>query len=281
LIAYSFLKISLDLVLRENFILGIEIQKGGRKMKISSEILLSVQGLEKSYKKIKAVDNLNFQVFKGEIFGLLGPNGAGKTTAIECILGTSKADRGKINLLGQSQNKRRNLFENVGVQFQDSQYPDLIRVEELCRMRTVLYKESLNYKDLLIQFDLENMEKKRVSELSGGEKQKLSVVLALINNPQIVFLDELTTGLDPKARRDVWSYLNKLKQKGMTIFLTSHYMDEVRHLCDRILIIEKGKEVISGTPDYVIEQSGKETMEDAYLYFIGKEEINETLIHTV
>ncbi|MCK5198590.1 MAG: ABC transporter ATP-binding protein [Spirochaetales bacterium] len=251
-------------------------------MKISSEILLSVQALEKSYRELKAVDNLNFQVSEGEIFGLLGPNGAGKSTTIECILGTRKADKGEVTLLGQSTTKKRkSLFENVGVQFQDSHYPELIKVGELCRMTAVLYKESVNYKDLLKQFSLEDMAKKRVSELSGGEKQKLSVVLALINNPKIVFLDELTTGLDPKSRRDVWSYLNLLKQKGMTIFLTSHYMDEVRYLCDRIMIIEKGKEVISGTPDYVIEQSGEETMEDAYLYFIGEEAKNEMLVHTV
>jgi ABC-2 type transport system ATP-binding protein len=251
-------------------------------MQNNSEVLLSVQGLEKNYKELKAVDNLNFQVIEREIFGLLGPNGAGKSTTIECILGTRKADKGEITLLGQSiPIKRRDLFENIGVQFQDSHYPELIKVGELCRMTAVLYKESLTYKDLLKQFSLDGLEKKRVSELSGGEKQKLSVVLALINNPKIVFLDELTTGLDPKARRDVWSYLNQLKQKGKTIFLTSHYMDEVRHLCDRIMIIDKGKEVISGTPDFVIGQSGKETMEDAYLYFIGREEINETLVHAV
>jgi len=251
-------------------------------MKNTSKILLSVHALNKSYKELQAVDNLSFQIMEGEIFGLLGPNGAGKSTTIECLLGTREIDSGEVVLLDNTiANNSRNIFENVGVQFQDSHYPDLIKVGELCRMTAVLYKSTEDYKDLLKQFSIEKKEKKRVSELSGGEKQKLSLVLALINKPQIVFLDELTTGLDPKARRDVWSYLKLLKQKGMTIFLTSHYMDEVRYLCDRIMIINNGKEVIEGKPEIVITESGKETMEDAYLHFIGEGENNETLVHTV
>lgn len=251
-------------------------------MKENRKILLSVQNLNKSYKELKAVENLSFHTLEGEIFGLLGPNGAGKSTTIECLLGTRRINSGQVALLGRTLgNYNRNLFEQVGIQFQDSHYPELIKVGELCRMTEVLYKSTEDYKDLLIQFSIEKKENKRVSELSGGEKQKLSLVLALINKPQIVFLDELTTGLDPKARRDIWSYLKRLKQRGKTIFLTSHYMDEVRYLCDRILIINNGQEVISGKPEDVIRESGKETMEDAYLHFIGKGENNEAIVHTV
>jgi ABC-2 type transport system ATP-binding protein len=251
-------------------------------MNKEGKILLSVEKLNKYYGDLHAVNNLSFQIQKGEIFGLLGPNGAGKSTTINCILGTGKCDDGMITLLGEVQDKRKkDLFESVGVQFQDSHYPELIKVGELCRMTAVLYKNPVEYKVLLKQFLLEDKENRRVSELSGGEKQKLSLVLALINNPSIVFLDELTTGLDPKARRDVWSFLKLLKHQGVTIFLTSHYMDEVRYLCDRIMIINNGREVISGKPEDVIIESGKETMEDAYLHLIGEEEINETLVHTV
>ncbi|MBI9100767.1 MAG: ABC transporter ATP-binding protein [Spirochaetaceae bacterium] len=247
-----------------------------------AEILLSLQDLNKHYGDLKAVSNLSFQVKKGEIFGLLGPNGAGKTTTIECILGTRKADSGSISLLNTDLKERsKNFFEKIGVQFQDSHYPELIKVGELCRMTSVLYKNPGDYKTLLKQFSLRDKEKNRVSELSGGEKQKLSLVLALINNPSLVFLDELTTGLDPQARRDVWSYLSMLKEKGMTIVLTSHYMDEVRYLCDRIMIMNKGEEVISGTPENVISQSGMETMEEAYLHYVKEEKLNEENVYAV
>lgn len=251
-------------------------------MKRNDSELLSVTGLCKNYGDLRAVDNLSFKIIKGDIFGLLGPNGAGKSTTIDCILGTAKADTGEVELLGQSpRGNRKKLFQRIGVQFQDSHYPELIKVWELCEMTAILYNHSADVNVLLTKFSLGGMEQKRVSELSGGEKQKLSVVLALINNPEIVFLDELTTGLDPKARRDVWSLLQNLKSRGMTIFLTSHYMDEVSYLCNRILIMDKGKEVVAGTPDSVIKLSGKSSMEDAYLYYIGEEEKNETPVYTV
>ncbi len=224
---------------------------------------------------------MNCCLFKGEIFGLLGPNGAGKSTTIECILGTRKKDSGNINLLGQSPYKnRKNLFRKVGVQFQDSHYPDQIKVMELCQMFGVLYDNNGDIGELLDQFSLTDMVGKKVSDLSGGESQKLSVVLALINEPEIVFLDELTTGLDPKARREVWNYLKNLRDKGMTILLSSHYMDEVHFLCDRVLIMNHGKKIICGTPEDVIAGAGKESMEEAYLYYL-EENKNETLIHNI
>ena len=235
--------------------------------------MLEVKGLTKKYGQLAAVDNLSISLDQGEIFGLLGPNGAGKSTTIECILGTRSFDAGHVSLLGRNPvSDRKRLFKQVGVQFQSSHYPDRIKVKEMCELTASLYKETFNWKALLAQFSLQDKMEQMVSSLSGGECQKLSVVLALIHKPSIVFLDELTTGLDPKARRDVWKHMKSLRDQGLTIFLTSHYMDEVTHLCDRISIINHGKEIITGTPEFVVNASGKSNLEEAYLYFIGEEE---------
>lgn len=251
-------------------------------MKNKTEILLSVEGLEKSYGSLKAVRNLSFQVNKGEIFGLLGPNGAGKSTTLECILGTRKSDKGDITLLQKSlAERKRSLFNRIGVQFQNSRYPDQIKVSELCQMTAVLYRRSLDWKQLLNEFSLSDKKDAMVSDLSGGERQKLTLLLALINKPEIVFLDELTTGLDPHARRLVWSHIQNLKSKGLTVVLTSHYMDEVEYLCDRVLIINKGEEIISGTPKDIIERSGMRNLEEAYLSFCGEEVKNEEIVNAV
>lgn len=243
---------------------------------------LQVSGLIKRYGDLTAVDNLNLEVSEGEIFGLLGPNGAGKSTTIECILGTRDADGGEVRILGQSPgDDRKQLFEEVGVQFQNSRYHELIKVRELYRMMAVLYSNPVPMQELLAGFGLATMADKRVADLSGGQRQKLSVVLALVNRPRIVFLDELTTGLDPGARRLVWSVLRELKESGTTVFLTSHYMDEVQALCDRILIMDRGREVITGTPAEVIRRSKQKTLEDAYLQYTGKEADNETYVCAV
>ncbi|HHV28104.1 ABC transporter ATP-binding protein [Acetivibrio mesophilus] len=234
-----------------------------------------VKGLRKTYGDLVALDNLNLEVRKGEVFGLLGHNGAGKSTAIECILGTKIPDSGTVEVLKMDPIKdRKELFQKVGVQFQQTHYQDKIRVHEICEMTHSLYKNPADWKELLEIFNLdkENM-KKQVSDLSGGERQKLSVVLALIPNPELVFLDELTTGLDPKARREVWNYLKNLKSQGLTIFLTSHYMDEVQTLCDRICILRKGKVVAMDTVSSVIETSNHSNLEDAYLWYTGEEDL--------
>lgn len=231
-------------------------------------IVLKVQGLTKSYKNFQAVKNLNLEIRKGEIFGLLGHNGAGKSTTIECILGTKAYEEGSINLLDMDPHKdRKKIFEKVGVQFQQSYYQDKLRVKELCQLTASLYSKTLDWKELLKSFSLEQKQKNFISELSGGEKQKLSVLLALLHEPEIIFLDELTTGLDPKARRDIWKYIERLKNKGVTVFLTSHYMDEVLHLCDRICILKRGASTIMDSPENVILSSGQKTLEEAYLFF--------------
>jgi ABC-2 type transport system ATP-binding protein len=236
--------------------------------------IISVENLKKSYKSKIAVDNLCISVKKGEFFGLLGHNGAGKSTTIDCILGLKNFESGTVRILDMNPKKsRKELFERVGVQLQSSSYQDKVKVYELCEEISVLYKEADDYKRLLKELSLEKIKNNYVSSLSGGEKQKLAILLALIPKPEVVFLDELTTGLDTEARREVWKQLNKLKKEGVTILLTSHYMDEVEELCDKICIIKNGKEVISGTVEEVISSSPYTKLEDAYLWYMEKEEV--------
>lgn len=239
------------------------------------EPTIEIQNLHKSYGEIPAVTDLNISIRKGEVFGLLGANGAGKSTAIECILGTKTADGGQVAILGMNpREKRKKLFERVGVQFQEANYQDKITVEELCQETQSLYKMASDYQGLLKQFGLEDKLKSAVNELSGGQKQRLFIVLALIPNPEVVFLDELTTGLDTKARREVWKCLSQLKEKGLTVFLTSHFMDEVETLCDRIVILKRGKTIFNGTVQEAIAASPFEKLEDAYLWYTD-EEVND------
>ncbi|MCB8818059.1 ABC transporter ATP-binding protein [Desulfosporosinus shakirovi] len=237
------------------------------------ETTIKVNQLSKSYATVKAVDNVDISVCRGEVFGLLGANGAGKSTTIECILGTKKQDSGRVSILGMNpRNDRKKLFERVSVQFQEANYQDKITVAELCEVTKSLYKTSLDYEDLLKQFGLSDKFKSQVSELSGGQKQRLFIVLALIPDPEVVFLDELTTGLDAKARRDVWKYLSDLKAKGLTILLTSHFMDEVEALCDKINILKNGKSIFYGTVQEAVATSPYEKFEDAYLWYTDEEE---------
>ena len=245
---------------------------------ISENVTIKVEELTKSYGELIAVDRIRFSVNKGQIFGLLGPNGAGKTTTLECILGTKSPDEGTVEILGLDPVKdRRKVFEKVGVQFQESAYQDKITVGELCESTAALYKHPANYEELLTRFDLSEKKKSQVNELSGGQRQRLFIVLALIPNPEILFLDELTTGLDAKARREVWKYLEKLKQEGMTILLTSHFMDEVEILCDQILIIKKGKCVFYGTVEEAVAISPEGKLEDAYLWYTEEEGNHESI----
>ena len=229
------------------------------------ETIIQVQGLTKAYGQLPAVDHVSLSVKAGTVFGLLGANGAGKSTTIECILGTKKADSGEISILSlDPQKDRRRLFQRVGVQFQECDYQPEIKLSELCEETVCLYKNPADWKKLCTQFGLANKTNSAVKSLSGGERQRLFIVLALIPNPQVVFLDELTTGLDTKAREG-------LKNQGMTIFLTSHFMDEVEALCDEICILKKGRIAFYGTIMQAIEKSGCEKFEDAYLALAGEE----------
>ena len=229
---------------------------------------ITVKNLTKTYGEHVAVDNLSFTVLKGSVFGLLGANGAGKSTSLECILGTKKMDSGEVFILGENPVKNRtSVFEKTGVQFQEAKYQELIKVSELCENTACVYKNPNDYKELLSDFGIADKANSFVKDLSGGERQRLFIVLALLPNPEVVFLDELTTGLDARSRRDVWNILESLKKRGLSILLTSHFMDEVEALCDEILILKKGKTVFSGTVAQAKQKSGKEKFEDAYLWF--------------
>ena len=231
-----------------------------------------VEGLTKSYNGKIVVDHLNISVKNGTVFGLLGANGAGKSTAIECMLGTKQSDSGTVRLLGQDPKKnRRSLFERIGVQFQEGDYQKEIRVSELCEETASLYRKSADWHVLCEQFGIGDKLGAAVKSLSGGERQRLFIVLALISQPELVFLDELTTGLDAKARRGVWKTLEHLKEQGLTIFLTSHFMDEVEALCDEICILKNGAPIFRGTVEQAKQQCGCKHFEDAYLQLSNEE----------
>ena len=231
-----------------------------------------VEGLSKAYHGKTVVDHLNLSVKSGTVFGLLGANGAGKSTTIECMLGTKQADSGTVRLLGQDPKKnRRALFQRIGVQFLESDYQKEIRVSELCGETASLYRKGADWRTLCARFGIGDKADAAGRSLSGGERQRLFIVLALIGKPELVFLDELTTGLDAKARRGVWKTLESLKEQGLTISLTSHFMDEVEALCDEICILKKGTPVFHGTVEQAKARCGCERFEDAYLQLSGEE----------
>ena len=239
-----------------------------------NEPSVRVKNLTKSFGNRRVVDDLSFKVQKGEVFALLGHNGAGKSTTIDLILGLNAQDGGSAEILGMEAAKhRKQVFERVGVQLQNTRYQPNITVEEACIEYASLYAQPADYPQLLERFGLGTLKKSFVSKLSGGERQKLSVVLALIGDPEIVFLDELTTGLDVVARREVWRTLKQLKAQGLTIFLTTHYMEEAEALCDRVCIIRSGKKVVEGTIEEVVAASGQRKLEEAYLFYMGEEEL--------
>lgn len=242
-------------------------------MKEGGIMILSVKNLSVTYGTKQAVKDLTFTVSQGEIIGLLGANGAGKSSSIAAILGIQSSQADELQLLGLSPiTDRKKVFEQVGVQFQETNFPDKMTVEEACIQWRALYKETQNVESLLVTFGLQDKTKQLVKSLSGGEKQRLAVLLALLPNPKLVFLDELTTGLDTKARKMLWKQLLLMKEKGLSIVLTSHYMDEVEALCDHLLILKNGETVVTGTISEIVEKSGQTNLEAAYLHFAGEEE---------
>ena len=239
-----------------------------------NEPSIRVRNLTKSFGGRRVVDGLSFDVEKGQVFALLGHNGAGKSTTIDLILGLKTPESGTATILGMDAAKnRKQVFERVGIQLQHTQYQSAITVEEACIEYASLYAAPADFRQLLESFGLNELRKSFVSRLSGGERQKLSVVLALIGNPEIVFLDELITGLDVVARREVWRTLKHLKEQGLTIFLTTHYMEEAEALCDRVCIIKSGKKVAEGSIDEVVVAAGQNNLEEAYLFYMGEEEL--------
>ncbi|MGH3068435.1 MAG: ABC transporter ATP-binding protein, partial [Streptosporangiaceae bacterium] len=211
--------------------------------------VIEVQHLHKSYGETVAVDDVSFTVQEGEIFGILGPNGAGKTTTVECVEGLRAADRGEISVLGLDPRRdRAELTQRLGVQLQDSQLPDRLRVAEGLALYSSFYRAPADWRALMEALGLAGKSTTRFGKLSGGQKQRLSIALALVGNPRIAVLDELTTGLDPQARRDTWSLIEDVRARGVTIVLVTHFMEEAERLCDRVALIDAGRVVAADTP---------------------------------
>ena len=223
------------------------------------DTIVQVEGLRKTYGATVAVDEVSFEVREGEIFGMVGPNGAGKTTTIECLEGLRKPDQGTIRVLGvDPQVEGHILRERTGMQLQSSNLPDRIKVGEALDLYASFYPKAADWKELLVQLGLEEKRGTAFRKLSGGQKQRLFIALALLPNPQLVFLDELTTGLDPQARHATWDLVREVRAKGRTVLLTTHFMEEAEHLCDRVAILDHGRIVALDTPAALIRSLGAE-----------------------
>ncbi len=220
---------------------------------------LRIRGLKKSFAEVRAVDGIDLEVAKGECFGLLGPNGAGKTTTIEICEGLTAADAGMVELLGLNwRTNAEELRQRIGVQLQETQFPDKITVEEVLVLFRSFYRRGLAIDEAIRIAQLEEKRRARVGGLSGGQKQRLAMATALVGDPELLFLDEPTTGLDPQARRHLWDLVEEFKRGGRTIILTTHYMEEAERLCDRVAIMDHGKVIALGTPKELIATVGGE-----------------------
>jgi ABC-2 type transport system ATP-binding protein len=248
------------------------------------ENLLEVKNLKKRYENgLEAVKGVSFSVKKGEVFGILGPNGAGKTTTLEMIEGLRSITEGRVTLDGIDVSKNPyQVKERVGIQLQSSSFFPNMSLKELLDMFSDLYGQAHEPMHLLKEVGLEEKANARTKELSGGQKQRFSIATTLVNKPIIIFLDEPTTGLDPQARRNLWELIREIKNKGTTVIITTHYMDEAQNLCDRIAIMDEGKIVALDTPTNLINQLlargfkphtevHAATLEDVFLDLTGKE----------
>jgi ABC-2 type transport system ATP-binding protein len=244
---------------------------------------LRVQGLRKAYDDVVAVDGLDLQVQTGECFGLLGPNGAGKTTTIEICEGLLSADSGSVEVLGRHwESDARDLRELLGIQLQDTQLSEKLTVDETLTLFQSFYREARDIGEVINQVELEEKRDSRVGALSGGQKQRLAIACALVGNPQLLFLDEPTTGLDPVARRQLWELISKFQAEGKTIVLTTHYMEEAERLCDRVAIVDHGHVIAMGTPRDLIDsvdvsrlpppepRTTSATLEDVFVSLTGR-----------
>lgn len=225
-----------------------------------SKTILKVKNLKKSYPakngggRVEAVRGVSFEVLEGEIFGLLGPNGAGKTTTLEMIEGLKKIDDGTAEIAGLDVQEQTDKIKSIiGVQLQSSSFFEYLNLAELLKYFASLYHQKIDPEKILTEVDLLPKKKAYVKNLSGGQKQRFSIASALVNKPKILFLDEPTTGLDPQARRNLWGLIGKIRDKGMTIVLTTHYMDEAEYLCDRTAIMDQGEIIAIDDPQKLID----------------------------
>lgn len=248
---------------------------------MTEQIIIEVKDLVKHYGKFEAVKGISFQVRKGEIFGLLGPNGAGKSTTLEIIETLRSKTSGTVRVKQFDLDKDPNAIKQIiGVQLQTAGYYPGLQLVELIELFSGLYNVQTDAMALLRRVNLEEKAKAKYKELSGGQKQRFSIATTLINAPEIVFLDEPTTGLDPQARRNLWDLIRDIRQKGATVILTTHYMDEAEYLCDRVAIVDSGKIIALNTPDQLIDdlvatgferkkEVKKANLEDVFIHLTG------------
>ena len=228
-------------------------------MSVSPRLALHVRDLRKAYKDVVAVDGLDLDVRPGECFGLLGPNGAGKTTTIEICEGLTRADSGTVEVLGRRWDTHASeLRQKLGIQLQETQLSDKLTVYETARLFRSFFKQGPPAEEVISLVQLDEKRGARVAALSGGQKQRLALACALVGDPELLFLDEPTTGLDPQARRQLWDLIDRFKKDGRTIVLTTHYMDEAERLCERVAIVDRGRQIALGTPRELIASIGVE-----------------------
>jgi ABC-2 type transport system ATP-binding protein len=228
-------------------------------MPMSRKNIVNVNHLRKVYGSTVAVDDVSFSIAEGEVFGIIGPNGAGKTTTVECISGLRVPDSGSATIYGLSpKNDREEVRKCVGVQLQESALPPRIKVWEALDLFASFYSNPLDSRELLETLGIANKRNSTFKKLSGGQKQRLSIALALIGNPKIAILDELTTGLDPEARRETWGLIERIRDRGVTVILVTHYMDEAERLCDRVALINRGRLIALDTPAAMAAREGGE-----------------------
>ena len=237
--------------------------------------IVQVKELRKTYGATVAVDEVSFDVQEGEIFGMVGPNGAGKTTTIECIEGLRKPDRGTVRVLDLDPiRQERQLRPLLGIQLQQANLPEHLKVWEALDLYASFYPRTLDWQELIERLGLTEKRDTAFRKLSGGQKQRLFIALALLNDPQLVFLDELTTGLDPQARHTIWDLVRDIRNRGKTVFLTTHFMEEAERLCDRVAIMDHGKIVALDTPTNLIESLD---IEERVVFSVDRGQPPETL----
>jgi len=242
---------------------------------MASTTVIEVSSLRKSYGGSLAVDDVSLAVVEGEIFGLIGPNGAGKTTTMECVEGIRKPDSGAISVLGMDPRRDAHALQNrIGIQLQEAQLQKRIKVWEAIDLWSSLYSRNVDTDALVERLGLAEKRNAWFMTLSGGQKQRVFIALALIHDPEVIFLDELTTGLDPQARRAIWGLVTDLKNRGMTVFLTTHLMEEAERLCDRVAIIEHGRIIEIGSPASLVR---KHCPQRAVVFSCDREGVSELL----
>ncbi|MEV4568019.1 ABC transporter ATP-binding protein [Nonomuraea sp. NPDC049419] len=231
---------------------------------------IEVKDLRKVYGSTPAVDGVTFTVHAGEIFGIAGHNGAGKTTTVECLIGLRRPDGGSVRVLGEDPSRRRRaVAQRIGVQLQEGALPERMKVAEALRAYAAFYRAPADWRQVMERWGLGPLARQAYGDLSGGQKQRLMLALALVGDPEVVVLDELTTGLDPVARRETWRLVTDLRASGTTVVLVSHYFDETEALCDRLAILARGRVQAAGTPEEIMAATRTGSLEEAYFALEG------------